>query len=227
MNILIALPGISFKSAVEKFSNWPEFLDVCPFEPTIRTLDVFPIEMRGVDAKGFWGINIPHLPLEATMTNGLAGPGHPLDELIYPKELEDELLPLIGSYDKWRPYPVETPMTEYDKKLARRFSVKRCKVFDFIVRWINFETLFYVDHSPTSLSFSDQKEAVDIAELIVGKTTKVLRRKPGATCIIFSPYGSRGEPGFILSNKIDATNIGTWDRIRDYLNGKNASKNIT
>jgi hypothetical protein len=222
MDIIISLPGISFSAAPSVLDGLEDFLEIGSFQPTIRNLDVYAFELKDMKQRNLWGVNIPHWPLDTTMTNGLAGPGMPLDELVVPQSLEDEILPLIGKYDKWRPYPANGADDSYAKKLAKRFSVKRGKVFEFIVRWMKWDTIIYVDHSTACLAAVDMDGASSIANGIIAKAMRGIRHRPLSTCIIFSPYGPSSEPGFVVSNKLDVSKIGDWDGIRKYLNEEEA-----
>lgn len=222
MNVLIAVPGISLEAARHsKFLNGgSELLDMGPFEPTQRTLDVFPIEMKGICPPSFWGIGIPHWPLEATATNGVAGPGLPAEELFVPEQIQEDMEELAGKYDKWRPYPAEAPITQYRKKIARKFSTKRGKFFEHIFRYVQWETIFWVEHAPASMAHVDQEAAMENSERILGKALRVTRRRPEATLVYFSPYGDGSSPGFVVSNRLAPDKVGNWKNIRRYLNGK-------
>jgi hypothetical protein len=222
MNILIAVPGISYASFIQsRFVNGDsELLDVGKFNPTARTLDVFPQEMKNLFAPGFWSIGIPHWPMEQNGTNGVAGPGLPREELYYPPSIEEDMIELVGKYDKWRPYPAEDPISQYMNKMARKFATKRCKFFEHIFRYTNWETLFWVEHSPASLAHIDQKAAMEISDRVLGKALRVIRRNPKATFVYFSPYGDGEEPGFVVSNRLEPAKLENWEGIRLYLNGK-------
>lgn len=220
MDIIISLPGISLSAAPKAIDGLDDFLEIGRFEPSIRNLDAYSFELKDVKQRNLWGVNIPHWPLESTLTNGLAGPGLPLDELVEPKALEEEILPLVGKYDKWRPYPATGADDAYAKKIAKRFSVKRGKVFEFIVRWVNWDTILYVDHSTACLASVDMPSAIEIANAIVIKAMRAVRHRPRSTCVVFSPYGPGKEPGFVVSNKLDVSKIGDWEGIRRFMNGE-------
>lgn len=222
MNVLIAVPGISL--ATFQQSKWlndgSELLEPAPFEVTSRTLDVFPQEMKNLMIPGFWGIGIPHWPLEANQTNGVAGPGLPKDELFVPNIIKADMEELAGSYDKWRPYPAEAPLSQYAIKMARRFSTKRGKFFEHIFRFCPWQTIFWVEHGPTSLATVDQEAAMENSERILGKALRVVRRRPETTFVYFSPYGIGSDPGFVVSNQLESKLLCNWENIRQYLNGQ-------
>lgn len=222
MNVLIAVPGLSHsKFTTSRFVNGDsELIDVAEFEPTTRTLDVFPQEMKGISPPGFWGIGIPHWPMVKNMTNGVAGPGLPRDELFVPPSIEDDMKELSGNYDKWRPYPALKPVTQYMIKMARKFSTKRGKFFEHIFRYVKWETIFWVEHGPASLAHVDDAAAMDNSDRILGKALRVVRRQPRTTFVYFSPYGVGSEPGFVVSNRLEANRLKDWDGIRQYLNGQ-------
>lgn len=221
MRVLIAVPGLSFNTfKASKFLNGgSELLDPVEFAPAGSTLDVFPAEMKGLSPPGFWGIGIPHWPMEQTLTNGVAGPGQPTEELFVPEAIKEDMEELAGSYDKWRPYPATGPISEYEKKIARKFSTKRGKFFEHIFRYVQWETLFWVEHAPASLAHMDQEAALENSERILGKALRVVRRKPDVTFVYFSPYGMGSDPGFVVSNRLDAARLANWESIRSYLNG--------
>lgn len=221
MKIIISLPGISYSAAKDSFlSKIPEFIDISSFEPTVKNLDVYKEELSQVKFKNLWGINIPNWPLAGTLTSGLAGPGEPADELLHPKDLEKEVFPLLGKYDKWRPYPSSNneESSSYENKLAKRFSVKRERVFEFIARWMEWEEIIYVDHSTAAFASTQMTSSLEVAEIIIKKAMRSVRHRPGCSCFIFSPYGPGDEPGFILSNKIESSNVSNWMKLRSFLN---------
>lgn len=221
MNILIALPGVSYEMALKsKALAKGDFVEIGKFEPTLDNLDVFPQEMKGVSPPGFWSIGIPHWPLEQTGTYGVAGPGLPAEELFYPKEIVEDMNELCGAYDKWRPYPAEEPVSQYMRKIARKFSTKRGKVFEHVVRFMQWETLFWVEHAPTSLAHVDEEGSLAIADRLLFKALGPVRSQAGATFVCFSPYGMGGQPGFVVSNRIEVSTICNWEGIRQFLNGK-------
>lgn len=222
MNILIAVPGVSYSAFLNsKFlSGNSELLEVGEFKPSGTTLDVFPQEMKGMFIPGFWSIGIPHWPMVENGTNGVAGPGLPREELFVPESIADDMQEVAGKYDKWRPYPAQDPLTQYAQKMARKMSTKRGKFFEHIFRYTQWQTIFWVEHAPASLSHLSGEAAMENVDRILGKSLRVVRRRPAASFVIFSPYGVGGDPGFVVSTKIEAAALGDWDGIRQYLNGK-------
>lgn len=222
MNVLIAVPGVSYSAFVQsRFVNGDsELLDVGKFDPTERTLDVFPKEMKGLMIPGFWSIGIPHWPMEENGTNGVAGPGLPKDELFVPESIEDDMVEVAGKYDKWRPYPAQPPLSQYATKMARKFSTKRGKFFEHIFRYVKWDTIFWVEHGPASLAHLDMDAAMENSDRILGKALRIIRRKPEVTLIYFSPYGVGSEEGFVVSNRLEPSSVKDWDGIRQYLTGK-------
>jgi hypothetical protein len=223
MNILLSVPGISFEMAQksEVFAAASDFFGLSSFQQSGITLDVFPKEMSGMFMPGLWGIGIPHWPMDANGTCGIAGPGLPKEELYVPKEIASDMSELCGTYDKWRPYPAQSP-SKYALKVARKFATKRGKAFEHIVRFTKWETLFWVEHAPASLAHVDEAAAIALMDRIMAKAFKVARMKPAATIMAFSPYGYSGQDGFSLSNKFEAGTICGWEDIRIFLNGKPA-----
>lgn len=222
MNILISVPGVSYATFINsRFVNGDsELLEVAPFQPTLGTLDVFPQEMKGLVIPGFWGVGIPHWPMEANGTNGVAGPGLPKDELFVPESIREDMVEVAGKYDKWRPYPCEGEPTQYQRKMARKLSTKRGKFFEHVFLYTRWQTIFWVEHAPTSMAHVDQQAALELSDRILGKALRIIRRKPGATFVYFSPYGAKKEPGFAVSNRLDSERLADWEGIRDYLLGK-------
>jgi len=222
MNVLIAIPGISHDLALKSraLTETGEFVEIGKFTPTLATLDVFPQEMHNLSVPGFWSIGIPHWPLEATGTHGVAGPGLPKEELFVPEEIKEDMEELCGAYDKWRPYPAEAPLTSYMTKIARKFSTKRGKAFEHIVQYVQWETIFWVEHAPTSLVHLDEEEALGIMDRLLFKAFGPIRSHASATFVCFSPYGLNGEPGFVISNRLEVSKVSNWNCIRKFLNGK-------
>lgn len=222
MNILIAVPGVSHSMfSGSKFLNGnSELLDPVEFKPTGRTLDVFPQEMKGMFVAGFWGIGIPHWPMAENGTHGVAGPGLPKEELYVPESIAEDMEEVSGKYDKWRPYPAQEPLSQYAEKMARKFSTKRGKFFEHIFRYTLWENIFWVEHAPASLAHVDRDAAMKNVDRILGKAMRVVRRKPAATFVFFSPYGPGEEPGFLVSSRLEPGAIVDWEGIRNYLNGK-------
>jgi len=222
INVLIAVPGISYASFIKsRFVNGDsEIIEAAEFSPTDRTLDVFPKEMKDLSPPGFWGIGIPHWPMVETMTNGVAGPGLPREELFVPEQIEEDMNELAGQYDKWRPYPAEAPLSQYACRMARKMTTKRCKFFDHIFNYTQWETIFWVEHAAASIAHLDQEAAMEISDRILGKSLKIVRKRPAATFVYFSPYGAGTDPGFVVSNRLDQKLLSDWNGIRQYLNGR-------
>lgn len=222
MNVLIAVPGLSLATmSKSKFLNGgSELLDIGSFEPTQRTLDVFPDEMKDISPPGFWSVGVPHWPLEENGTSGVAGPGLPQDELFVPESIAEDMEELAGTYDKWRPYPAQEPLSQYALKMARKFATKRGKFFEHIFKFVQWETIFWVEHAPASIAHLDQDSALAVSDRILGKALKIARRKPQATFVYFSPYGVGADPGFVVSNRLEPSSLRDWAGIRQYLNGK-------
>jgi hypothetical protein len=217
MRILVAVPAISLAMSA-KIPSLKSFLSIEKFTPTIDTLDVFPHEM-GPPAEGFWTINVPLWPMEATGTRGVAGPGLPHDELFFPKYLSKNFAPLCGKYDKWRPYPAKKPLSTYNVDMAQKFTKKRCKMFEKVVEDMPCDILFYVEQSPASIAHVNKSAAIDAAELVISSTMKVAARHPAYEFVIFSPYGIGSSPGFVVSRRMDAKLLTDWNELRKYLNG--------
>jgi hypothetical protein len=186
----------------------------------LSTLDCFPKELGELRPKNAWGINIPHWPLEDTFVQGVAGPGMPHEELFNPPELKGRFQRLCGTYDKWRPYPAEAPLSSYNVDIAKRFCRKRCRMFQEVASKMDWDLLFYVEHSPASLAHLSEKIAMEIADVVVSKAIAVARSCPGASLVIFSPYGIGSAPGFAVSNAIDGGKLASWEGIRRYINGE-------
>lgn len=223
MNILIAVPGISYETALQSsvIGSAGDLVDMNKFSPSLNTLDVFPKEMEGLKLLNFWSIGIPHWPMEANQTSGVAGPGVPVEELFFPPSAAPDMVELCGSYDKWRPYPVESaPISKYALKIASRFATKRGKLFEHIVKFCPWETIFWVEHAPASLGHVDQKAALTIADRVLSKALRVARSRPKATFVFFSPYGVGTDPGFVVSNGLEPGRISDWPSMRQYLLGK-------
>lgn len=219
MRMLVALPAISYKSA-SRMEVLKDFLSIEVFEPTLTTLDVFPHEMKGISPPHFWSVNVPHWPMQASGTRGVAGPGKPADELFSPTYLQKTMAPICGKYDKWRPYPAEKPLSNYAVEMAERFSKKRCRMFDKIIDSdMPCETLFYAEHAPASLAHVSRRAARVSAEVIIDLVKGTAQRNPRWELVIFSPYGVGSKPGFVVSNRMDAKHLSNWTEIRKYLNG--------
>jgi len=210
--ILLSIPSISR-------SNFPDF-DWTPadFEPTDRTLDCYKHELEGIKPKRLWGVNIPHFSLAEHGVCGVAGPGKPAEEVFYPYELEPELALVCGSYDKWRPYPAEV-LNHYSIQMAEKFAKKRCKLFKYLAEKKEWETLFYVEHSPSSIAHLDEDVARDVAAGVIDAVMSVHKQWPSVPVVIFSPYGTGDKDGFIVSNLLETEVVGNWQWIREFLNG--------
>lgn len=220
MRILVSLPAISETMARQSKQLSDNFLEIRPFKPTARTLDVFHSEMSGVKVKDFLGINVPHWSLEQKGCSGIAGPGLPSGELFFPDSLRDKFMPLVGSYDKWRPYPAEN-LTNYALKMASKFARKRRKMFEKAARDMSWDMLCYVEHSPASLAHLDQEAAMRIADGIVGATLGISGSMPFVSVVIFSPYGHDGGNGFVVANHLEASRLQEWNKIREFLENAN------
>jgi hypothetical protein len=103
--------------------------------------------------------------------------------------------------------------------MAHRFAKKRCKMFEAIAEDMPFQTLFYVEHSPASLAHVSKKAAVECAEMVIESVTAVAARNPAYELVIFSPYGVGSKPGFVVSNRMEASLLSNWTELRNYLNG--------
>lgn len=219
MHILVALPGVSY-TAFQRSKVLYDPLVSGPFEPTGRTLDVFPLEMASVEIPYMCGVNIPHWPMAAHKTKGVAGPGVPQDELFHPESLEKPLSKLCGQYDKWRPYPAQT-LSKYSVQMAKRFAKKRCRMFDYMVGQDFGTCVFYVEHSPASVAHLSAKTALSIADFALERILNTANKHPNCPMLIFSPYGVGKRPGFFVSNGAgrvgaEATSA-NWDLVRAFL----------
>lgn len=214
MRILVAVPGISY-SVISRKLEPMGFVAQGRFSPSARNLDAFSDELKKFEPPSYmWGVNIPHWPMEATSTKGVAGPGRPQDELFYPRKLQRELSGLCGKYDKWRPYPAET-LSGYAIDMASRFSKKRCKMFAEIARKQAASVLFYVEHSPASLAHLSMEEALVVAEAVIKAAIRV--SCPDEPFVVFSPYGADGGDGFYASNGAGQMDVSDWDAVRRFL----------
>jgi hypothetical protein len=214
--IVVAIPAIST-------SNFPELgWTPAPFEPTVRSLDCFKSELGDICPKKLWGINIPHFSLSEHGARGIAGPGKPIDELFCPEELGECLSKVCGTYDKWRPYPAEV-LNPYSIQMAVKFARKRGRLFKHVADNMDWDTLFYVEHSPASVAHLDQEVAKVIAEEVIESVMSVAKQWPSVPVVIFSPYGTGTDNGFIVSNLQGEDTVGTWQWIREFLNGADES----
>lgn len=219
MRLLVSIPGISYR-AFSKTKNFKsgEFMYVGEFLPTERTLDSYSIELCDIHVKYMWGLNVPHWPLKDRESNGIAGPGKPVEELFSSKKVERSYSGLLGKYDKWRPYPAEA-VSMYSKDMAKRFSYKRCRVFEKMAKNEAYNLLFYVEHSPTSLAHLSVVAAMPIATDVISSVLKTARALPSCPLAIFSPYGPNGEPGFYATNGVDCDDVPDWNAVRSFMNG--------
>ena len=209
LKILVAIPSISR-------SNFPDVGWLpADFQANSKTMDCFKTELNGIQINKLWGINIPNFSLAEHGASGVAGPGRPHDELFFPEEIGESLSMVCGTYDKWRPYPAEV-LTPYTVQMAAKFARKRCKLFKHIAEKMDWDTLFYVEHSPASVAHLDQEVAQVIAREVVEAVAGVAQQWPSVPLVIFSPYGVNGD-GFIVSNLKVVEAAGTWQWIRDYL----------
>jgi hypothetical protein len=212
--ILVSIPAVSL-SDIELPRGF--VTEPCSFPSGTRNLDVFKHELEGVSPDGAWMLNVPNFPLEERGATGVAGPGHPSSELFVPPELEESLSDVAGKYDKWRPYPASSA-SNYAKKMALRFARKRCKVFLHAARQMEWEVLFYVEHSPASIAHLDRDAAAKAAQIVVSSVDKAMADLPGVPLVLFSPYGAGEDDGFVVSNRVEDKN--SWVFIREFLNGE-------
>jgi len=218
--ILVSIPSISI-------STFPQMGWIpAPFSTTERTLDCFKTELSGLSVDKLWGVNIPHFSLSEHGASGVAGPGMPHRELFFPEEIEPRLSMICGTYDKWRPYPAEK-LTPYAIQMAVKFARKRCKLFKHIAENMDWDVLFYVEHSPSSLAHLDNEVAGLIAKEVMESVVKVSEQWPSVPIVIFSPYGTGDDGGFIVSNLQGQEANGDWDWIRRYLNGSDSASSGT
>jgi hypothetical protein len=210
--ILVSIPSISI-------DNFPDLgWTPAEFQKTSTTLDCFKSELEGIKVKKLWGVNIPHFSLADHGACGVVGPSKPFDELFYPPEIGERMSMICGTYDKWRPYPAEV-MSPYTVQIAVKFARKRCKLFKHVAENMDWDALFYVEHSPSSLAHLDKEVAQLIAKDVMESVVKVAEQWPSVPLVIFSPYGTNGENGFIVSNLQEVDAVGTWDWIREFING--------
>lgn len=218
MRILVSIPSLSHKMARKCDALYP-FHDIVPFEPVApRNLDVFAQELKGLRPPGFFGINVPNWPLREYGGQGVAGPGLPTDELFYPASIRKVLISRAGVYDKWRPYPAQRPLSDYNVNMAMRYARKRVRMFEKAAEDLRWETLVYVEHSPASLAHLSRKKAEEIADKVMRTSVKVCYSMHYADAVLFSPYGVGGEPGFVVSSG-DPEKVKTWEGIRAFLEG--------
>lgn len=219
MRILVAIPAVSAKMA-KRCRSLIQYPDILPFESEgARTLDVFSTQLAGLSPDKFFGINVPHWPLEERGHRGVAGPGLPADELFYPPDLKQKLWTQSRKYDKWRPYPAEPPLSKYNVDMARKYAGKRTRIFSKVANDMRWEMLFYVEHSPASLAHLCQDTAQELSDVICEKVIEVSASMPYAKLAIFSPYGPGRQSGFVVSNGIDSKKLCNWEGIRKYLKG--------
>jgi hypothetical protein len=217
--LLVSLPAISFDQVEEGLGT--SFLDVSPFTRTYATLDVFHKEIGGTKPRnGTWGLNVPHWPLESNGANGVAGPGLPKGELFVPGRIRRRLEGIAGSYDKWRPYPAEDPLSSYAVRVARKFAQKRSKMLITISEDYPWDLIFYVEHAPASIAHLSSKRAMEVAEIPIRHAISVSKSWPNAMVVIFSPYGVGKKPGFVVSNALEGKDISTWEAVRMFLSGR-------
>lgn len=214
--IVVAIPSISR-------ANFPD-LGWLPadFKSTSKTLDCFKTELNGIHVAKLWGINIPNFSLSDHGASGVAGPGRPQEELFFPEEIGERLSMICGTYDKWRPYPAEV-LNPYSVQIAVKFARKRCKLFKHVAENMDWDTLFYVEHSPSSVAHLDKDVARLITEEVIESVMGVAKQWPSVPVVIFSPYGIGEEDGFVVSNLQGDDAIGTWQWIREFLNGADNS----
>lgn len=213
--ILVSVPSISKK-------NFPDLGWIpAPFEPGTRNMDCFKEELDEVCVSRLWGVNIPHFSLMRHAASGVAGPGMPREELFVPPEIGERLSLVCGKYDKWRPYPAEK-ITPYAIQMAMKFARKRCRLFKHVADNMDWDVLFYVEHSPSSLAHLDVDVAQVIANDVIQSVVNVAKQWPSVPLVIFSPYGTGDEDGFIISNLPDGA-VGTWQWIREFINGSACS----
>jgi hypothetical protein len=217
MKIMVAVPAISYPAA-EGIDCLNKFGDIYEFEPMGRNLDVFHDEMP-VDIPGFFGINVPHWSFKEKGGLGLAGPGDTADEMFYPPSLEDDLGPLAGQYDKWRPYPAGGPISNYSKGMAGRYSRKRCRMFVHVAHKMKWDVLFYVEHAPSSLAHLDEGVAASLAKYVIQKAISVYLSMPFSEMVVFSPYGTKDGSGFVCSNILEPKELCKWSGIRKWIGG--------
>lgn len=220
MHILVCVPGVSY-TAFQKSKLLVDPLVSGPFEPTGRNLEVFQTELADIQVPYMWGVNIPHWPMEAHGTKGVAGPGRPQDELFYPPSMAEPFGRIAGNYDKWRPYPAHT-LSKYSVQMAKRLAKKRCRMFDYVVTREEGHCLLYVEHSPASVAHLSAKTGLSIADVVFERVLRTGRRRPSWPMLIFSPYGVGKRPGFFVSNgvgKIATEGIETanWDVVRAFI----------
>lgn len=216
MKILVAIPAVS--KSILKHHYLEYFVDSGPFLPTGRTLDVFSDELKGVEIPGLLGINVPHWSFDLRGGYGVSGPGS--GKLWHPESVQEVLADMAGVYDKWRPYPAQSPLSRYNVDMARRFARKRSRMFVRAAEDMKWDTIFYVEHSSASIAHLDERRATAIALKVVKATTEVASSMPFVDVVVFSPYGIGRKDGFVVSNRIVASELGLWPKIRRYLEAK-------
>lgn len=220
MRILVSIPAVSHKMAKRCDGLFP-FHNIESFYPKkLQNLDIFADEFADVRPEKFFGINVPHWPLREREGRGVAGPGLPTEELFHPPSLRGRLFDQARTYDKWRPYPAQRPLSSYNVSMARKYAGKRCRMFAKVAEDMRWENLVYVEHSPASLAHLSRKEARDIADRVIRLAVEVGGGMPYADLVIFSPYGIGGDPGFVVSNRIDPKRLRSWGHIKEYLEGQ-------
>jgi hypothetical protein len=163
-----------------------------------------------------WVVNLPYIPLESNGLKGIAGPSKGT-ELFVPPELQKELK--LGTYDKYRPYPAEES-SDYVRKMALKFTNKRIKAFEKIAKNKPWSRLIYFEHSAASIAHVNEEVAIQVAEKIFASIQKLSSELPSSDYIMVSPYGHDQSDGFVTSNRITPSMIGSWEHIRSYLNGR-------
>ena len=221
MRILVAIPSVSFSSAKDDDVLWKYFEDVSRFKFSGGTLDVFFEEFVSFEPPSdLMCINVPHWPLVARKTFGIAGPGSGNGELFVPTSLKDKLGSVAGVYDKWRPYPAKSPLSSYSVKMARRFARKRYRMLQKAANKVKFHSLFYVEHSPMSIAHLSEEESFSVAREVIRGAVSVWNENRFVDLVIFSPYGIGKMDGFVVSNRLDPNRISDWESIRKYLKGE-------
>lgn len=216
--VLVCLPAVGVRLSVKLVTLWnPPFLGVGRFEPTFRSLE-FSKELDVKPPGKAWSVGVPGWDLEKKGMSGIAGPGG--KPLFHPPSAAKRLSHACGAYDQWRPYPAEKPLSNYAREMALRLAKKRAKATKLIASSFPWDSLVVSDHSAASVAHVDDEAAIAVSNVAIDAALSIISDWPDATLVIMSPYGVGTEDGFVVSNRMESSVIGNWDRIRKYVNGE-------
>jgi hypothetical protein len=200
-----------------KVLSGPPFMGVGVFEPSFRGLD-FSKELDVKLPGKAWAINVPSWDLEERGVCGVGGPGG--KPLYHPGNAIRKLTLACKTYDQWRPYPAEEPLSNYAREMAMRIARKRGRAMTTISSSFPWDFIIMHDHSAASLAHLDRDEACRVAMVAIEASMAVAAEWPDAALVIMSPYGVGNEPGFVVSNRMEPSFIGNWEKVRRYATGE-------